>query len=764
MSARQDGPELTEIVYDASPGNTSLKLAILRAQTAWQESFQSRLRPRQKTPVPPAPVVRIHPPEATYANATRDTRDQTEARAALALRASTKISVDQLNARRARSILTRLQPAAAFWPAGATPAAAVVTVGPARSAVLASSKQHPGLHRALNVDLESIRPQLEQQQTPPVRHVLWTQTRRRGATAGRTAGAMQARLATAAGLACRAYRANTRFPAARGHATTVRQGGTRPQSALRHPRPALPVRRRRHRQRAARRYLSACATLVPQGRMAGRARPVSGGNIRRVQARAPARAAVPGNTRTRLERPRNHRAWIVPRTRLHLPPAAAFWAAGATPAAAVVTVGPARSAVLASSKQHPGLHRALNVSRGNFRLTWERCPAACARRVRRAPHPQQGALHLLLVGAKRGQLGPMVVAAIFVRPANIKQALALRPAACAVVANSRLLLGRLPVQRAKIVPLDRTPERKAMLEPLTACAAHEASSQQLLELKVNRLARSVPRANTSTPLVMMPKVTASCVQKARFPLIKEPRLHKLARAVGQGNTLTRQEAFHAILVVRENIRGLVQRRAPNVRRAHTHRTLIASHRRTAAAARLENILQFSEPQRVQHVLRALRSPPHRNEARRPRIAHAMLAILAQTGFPAALVVQASSRRMLGRTPVTIAPQAHTLNRKAQKMMVPAWHAPQTRILPQQALQQVLVNAMRASMGQTGACARLVGKASTKSWWGPAVVANAKLVNSASKVVAFRTAIYAKRTRGPAKSVLRRQRLACSVLR
>ena len=92
----------------------------------------------------------------------------------------------------------------------------------------------------------------------------------------------------------------------------------------------------------------------------------------------------------------------------------------------------------------------------------------------------------------------------------------------------------------------------------------------------------------------------------------------------------------------------------------------------------------------------------------------MLAILAQMGLPAALVVQASTRQMLGRTRVTIVSQASTLNRKAQKMVVPAWHAPQTRILPQQALHQVLVNAMRASMGQTGACVRHVGKASTKS--------------------------------------------------
>ena len=278
------------------------------------------------------------------------------------------------------------------------------------------------------------------------------------------------------------------------------------------------------------------------------------------------------------------------------------------------------------------------------------------------------------------------------------------------------------------------------------------------------LARTVPRANTSTPLGMMPKVTASCVQKARFPQFQQPRLHKLARTVGQGNTLTRREAFHAIPVVRANFRGLVQRRAPNARRAHSHRTPIASHRRPAEAARWGNILQFSEPHRVAHVLRAQRSPPHQNEARRPHIAHAMLAILAQMGVPAALVVQASSRQMLGRTPVTIAPQANILNRTAQKMMVPAWHAPQTRILPQRALQQVLVNAMRASMGQTGACARHVGKASTKSWWGPVVVPNAKLVNSASKVVAFRTAIYAKRTLGPTQLVLCRQPLACNVHR
>ena len=386
-----------------------------------------------------------------------DTRGQTEAHAALALRASTKMRMDQLNARRARSILTRLQPAAARRPAGVTPAAVVVTAGPALSAVRASSRQTRGLRRAVNADLESIRPQLEQQQSPPVRHVLCTQTHRRGATAGRTAGAMQGRLATTAGLARRANGANIRFPAARGHATTVRQGGTRPQSALRHPRHAWPVRRHRHRQRAARRYLSACATLVPQGRMAGRARPVSRGSIRPVRARAPARAAAPGNTRTRLERPPKHRAWIVPRTRLHLPPAAAFGPAGVTPAAAVVTVGPAPSAVRASSKQHPGLRRAVNVSRGSFRLMSEQRPAACARGVRRAPHLQQGALHLLSASAKRGQLGPMVVVAILVRPANTKKALAIRPVASAVVANTPLLLERLPVKRAEIVPLERTP-------------------------------------------------------------------------------------------------------------------------------------------------------------------------------------------------------------------------------------------------------------------------------------------------------------------
>ena len=162
MSARQDGPELTEIVYDASPENTSLKLAILRAQIAWQENSQNRLGPRQKAPVAPAPVVHIHPPEASYAHATRDTQGQTEAHAALALRASTKISLDQLNARRARSILTRLQPASARRPAGVTPAAAVVTVGPALSAVRASSRQTRGLRRAVNADLESSRHPLAQ--------------------------------------------------------------------------------------------------------------------------------------------------------------------------------------------------------------------------------------------------------------------------------------------------------------------------------------------------------------------------------------------------------------------------------------------------------------------------------------------------------------------------------------------------------------------------------------------------------------------------
>ena len=421
MSARQDGPELTEIVYDASPENTSLKLAILHAQIAWQENSQNRLGPRQKAPVAPAPVVHIHPSEASHAHATRDTRGQTEAHAALVLRASTKISLDQLNARRARSILTRLQPAAARRPAGVTPAAVVVTAGPALSAVRASSRQTRGLRRAVNADLESIRPQLEQQQSPPVRHVLCTQTHRRGATAGRTAGAMQGRLATTAGLARRANGANIRFPAARGHASTVRQGGTRPQSALRHPRHAWSVRRHRHRQRAARRYLSACATLVPQGRMAGRAQPVSQGSIRRVRARARARAAAPGNTRTRLERPPNHRAWIVPRTRLHLPPAAAFGPAGVTPAAAVVTVGPAPSAVRASSKQHPGLRRAVNVSRGSFRLMSEQRPAACARGVRRAPHLQQGALHLLSAGAKRGQLVLMAACVLIVPAASLRR-------------------------------------------------------------------------------------------------------------------------------------------------------------------------------------------------------------------------------------------------------------------------------------------------------------------------------------------------------
>ena len=201
--------------------------------------------------------------------------------------------MDQLNVRRARSILTRLQRAAARRLAGVTPAAVVITVGPALSAVRASSRQTRGLRRAVNADLESIRPQLEQHQSPPVRHVLCSQTRRRGATAGRTAGAMQGRLATTAGLARRAYRANLRFPAARGHATTVRQGGTRPQSAPRHPRHAWPVRRHRHRQRAARRYLSACATLVPQGRMAGRARPVSRGSTSRSRARTLVASARP---------------------------------------------------------------------------------------------------------------------------------------------------------------------------------------------------------------------------------------------------------------------------------------------------------------------------------------------------------------------------------------------------------------------------------------------------------------------------------------
>ena len=194
MSARQDGPELTEIVYDASPENTSLKLAILHAQIAWQENSQNRLGPRQKAPVAPAPVVHIHPSEASHAHATRDTRGQTEAHAALVLRASTKISLDQLNARRARSILTRLQPAAARRPAGVTPAAAVVTVGPAPSAVRASSKQHPGLRRAVNVSRGSFRLMSEQRPAACARGVRRAPHLQQGALHLLSAGANRGQL------------------------------------------------------------------------------------------------------------------------------------------------------------------------------------------------------------------------------------------------------------------------------------------------------------------------------------------------------------------------------------------------------------------------------------------------------------------------------------------------------------------------------------------------------------------------------------------
>ena len=93
--------------------------------------------------------------------------------------------MDQLNARRARSILTRLQPAAALGPAGVTPAAVVITVGPALSAVRASSRCTEAMRCAQSAILIAFLLLLDRNQKTTVRIVLMARNPSRVVTSSR---------------------------------------------------------------------------------------------------------------------------------------------------------------------------------------------------------------------------------------------------------------------------------------------------------------------------------------------------------------------------------------------------------------------------------------------------------------------------------------------------------------------------------------------------------------------------------------------------